>query len=80
MTSLHMRVAVLLVTLSGLASGQATPPSPFIVKPYLQLGDASTTGDPTTLSLMWQTDTGSAKWEVETKAAGSSEWVPMRSF
>jgi hypothetical protein len=73
---------VALPLVAGLAMGQSTASSssPFIVKPYLQIGDAATTADPTTMALLWQSDTTTAKWDVETKAEGSSEWMPMRSF
>ena len=46
---------------------------PFIVKPYLQLGDApaSKTGD---LVLLWQAEDVDADWSVEHRAAADAAW------
>jgi acid phosphatase type 7 len=64
---------------SGIVRPDSTP-SPFLVKPYLQLGDAASTGDPTTMSLLWHTDTMPATWEVDARVVGAPSWMPMRSF
>ncbi len=59
--------------------GDSTTHSPFIVKPYLQLGDAPYTGDLVTMTLMWHADTAKATWEVDVKPAGKPTWTPMRT-
>jgi len=46
--------------------------SPFIAKPYLQIG---TNPSATTLDILWQTNNEEAKWMVETKAFDSKKWM-----
>ncbi|MEO6228650.1 MAG: metallophosphoesterase [Ferruginibacter sp.] len=48
--------------------------SPFIAKPYLQIG---TNPSSTTLDILWQANDEDATWLVETKAAGSKKWMPV---
>jgi predicted phosphodiesterase len=61
------------------AGDPASPNSPFIVEPYLQLGDAPFTGNPVTMTLMWHADSAKANWEVDVKPAGKPAWTPMRT-
>jgi acid phosphatase type 7 len=55
-------------------------PSPFLVKPYLQIGDTPAAADPATMTLMFHTDTMKAAWEVETRPTGGAHWIIMRTF
>jgi hypothetical protein len=73
--------AAALSTFVQTASAQATPPveSPFIVKPYLQLGDSPTLGETETYSLLWHTDSVRAEWRVEVKQA-DSPWREQPTF
>jgi hypothetical protein len=50
--------------------------SPFVVKPYLQIGRNPSS---TSLSLMWQTESDQGKWEVELKLPSSKNWVRSES-
>lgn len=70
-------------TISG-ASARSSPPDstpsgsgPFIVKPYLQFGDAPYNGDPGTLALLWHTDTSAATWTAEVKTTTHPNWTAM---
>ena len=53
----------------------ATPsaPGPFVVKPYLQLGDAP--ARPDGLALLWHADDRDAGWSVETRTASDRPWT-----
>jgi len=52
-----------------------TPAGPFLVKPYLQLGDAPTPtgGD---LCVLWHAEDADADWSVGTRASAGSPWRP----
>src|SRR5579859_282460 len=67
-----------LMLVQAIAAATITPP-PFIVRPYLQLGDAPS-AESETLTLLWHSDTGSSEWEVDLKPAGSTMWKPQRTF
>lgn len=67
-----------LMLLQAVAAAAISPP-PFIVRPYLQLGDAPS-AESVTMALLWHSDTVSADWEVDLKAAGSTVWKPQRTF
>src|SRR5579863_4339072 len=56
------RLALLLFSL-GLQAGP-----PFLVEPYLQLGDARGLQKSETMALLWQTPADSSDWSVEVKA------------
>lgn len=49
--------------------------SPFLVKPYLQLGDAPEPALRERLDLMWQTEDRDAAWSVEVQ--GPRGWIPQ---
>ena len=53
-----------------------TPPaaSPFLEKPYLQLGDSPKLSAQESLVLMWHTDNTPADWMVEVRASNDSTW------
>jgi hypothetical protein len=53
------------------AAGAKTPAGVFVVKPYLQLGQAKTEG---TLQLLWHTDDVDAAWAVEHRTKGEDAW------
>lgn len=54
-----------------------TPPGgdPFLVKPYLQLGNAPTIGATERLTLLWHTADQDANWVVQTKLSNSGPWA-----
>jgi predicted phosphodiesterase len=53
----------------------STPPGPFLVKPYLQLGDAPTATATEVISLLWHTEDTDGVWRVEIKPQGGSAWT-----
>ncbi len=80
MKSLSLRLAVsllaanLLLTLnSGCAYAQEAP-GVFLVKPYLQMGNAP--ASPQSLTILWHTDDIEANWSVETRATAREAWKP----
>src|SRR4051794_31241873 len=48
---------------------------PFLVKPYLQLGDARALASPERIELLWHTGDVDAVWTVETRRAAGRSWV-----
>ncbi len=60
--------ALLAVTLA------AQGPSPFVEKPYLQLGDNPALSARESLVLMWHASDDSAKWSVQLRGAKSTVW------
>lgn len=46
----------------------------FLVKPYLQLGNAPTLSGTDSAALLWQTDDTESKWEVEYKSGSAASW------
>jgi hypothetical protein len=62
------------------AAQEARQASHFIVRPYLQLGDAPTLGETETFSLLWHTDTIRAAWRVEVQHASGAPWVDQPTF
>ena len=52
------------------------PVSPFLVRPYIQIGNAPTIAEKESLVLLWQTeDTDAANWQVEMRIGG--KWTAM---
>lgn len=53
-----------------------TPPgeTTFLVKPYLQLGDAPKLSNPESLVLLWQTTNDPAPWSVEVRGSKDPKW------
>lgn len=49
--------------------------SPFLVEPYLQLGDASRPAARERLDLLWQAEDRNAAWSVEVQ--GTRRWIPQ---
>ena len=49
---------------------EAAKPSPFLVKPYLQIGDAA----PGTLRLLWQTSEADGDWSVAYQPEAGKPW------
>lgn len=50
---------------------------PFLVKPYLQLGDAPREAAAESLQLLWHTDSAEGQWLVEVKADSAKTWSKM---
>ena len=59
-----MKRATVILVLAMAVKGAGT--GPFLVKPYLQLGDGA---KPDALTLMWQTESNAGKWKVDWKSA-----------
>ncbi len=59
------------------AAGQSTPGDPFIVKPYLQLGDLPKLSPSEPVRVLWQSanETG-AKWTVDVRQTDRDTWRP----
>jgi acid phosphatase type 7 len=74
------RTLAALVVASSVAASAAAQGAPFIVKPYLQLGDSPSLGETETYSLMWHTDTVRAEWRVEVRHAPNAAWVEQPTF
>jgi hypothetical protein len=53
----------------------ATPQGTFLVKPYIQLGDAPALTSPERLDVLWHTSDVGAEWRVETRGMGDELWV-----
>jgi len=60
-----------------LLSQTAVTGEPFLVKPYLQLGDAPELAKQESLVLMWHTSGRSVAWSVEVRTAKDSNWRKM---
>jgi predicted phosphodiesterase len=63
----------------GLAAQAAAGASPFIVKPYLQLGDSPFLGETETYALLWHTDTARADWHVDVRTPNGT-WLEQPTF
>ena len=60
------RLGVYLLLVWGVSTAaQATEAGPFLVKPYLQLGDGV---DANALTVLWQADSSAGEWKVEWKS------------
>ena len=55
---------------------QAINSSPFVVKPYLQIGRNPS---PTSLNLLWHTTDDQVKWDVELRMSASQNWIRFDS-
>jgi hypothetical protein len=52
-----------------------SPAHPFLVKPYLQMGDAPAGFDQ--LTLVWHAAENLSDWKVETRSGAGAPWTPM---
>jgi hypothetical protein len=52
----------------------ATPDDAFLVKPYLQLGDAASLGPVERMDVLWHTADADAAWSVEARPATGGAW------
>src|SRR5438105_2335607 len=59
-----------------LAADAPADDGPFIVKPYLQLGDAPGLAAKEQLVVLWHTNDRDADWKVEYRDQGSTTWQP----
>jgi hypothetical protein len=50
--------------------------SPFIVQPYLQLGDVPSGGERVAMDVMWHTDTTAAQWGLEVRPSSGGAGAP----
>jgi hypothetical protein len=75
---MKLRPLLLLALLLGLSASraglQAQSGAVFLVKPYVQLGNAPALAPRESLRLLWQTADGDGIWQVETKPVGSAAW------
>src|SRR4051812_16732076 len=69
----RLRPILALALLAFAGTGESSAADPFLVKPYLQLGDApvSASGD---LVVLWQTDDVDAGWAVESRSRIDGPW------
>jgi 3',5'-cyclic AMP phosphodiesterase CpdA len=80
MTTFRGAVLAALIGLSGILCSAPSPqgvdaaPSPFLVKPYLQLGNYAQPSNPERLVLLWHTGGADADWRVEVKSSAANEW------
>jgi 3',5'-cyclic AMP phosphodiesterase CpdA len=66
-----------LLSVALLLSGTIPSGTPFLEKPYLQLGDSPKLSAPESLVLLWHTDNTPAEWTVEVRASKDSKWRAM---
>jgi hypothetical protein len=68
----------LAAALSGGAASTQSSSSPFIVKPYLQLGNAPKLSPSETMVVMWQAaDEKDATWSVDVRRTQAEGWAPV---
>lgn len=57
---------------------QTAPESPFLEKPYLQLGNSPKLAASETLELLWHTGPTQANWSVEVRTSKDASWRAMQ--
>ena len=57
-------------------SSAQPPPGPFLVKPYLQPGDAPGLVAGGTVQVLWHTEDADAQWAVECRTGADKTWQP----
>jgi hypothetical protein len=62
------------VVAASLCIAADTLPSPFLVKPYLQLGDAATAQSRERLWVLWHTPDQSVSWRAEVREKRAGSW------
>lgn len=77
---LSMRLALFIGFAAHAAAQNPPAASPFLAKPYLQLGDSPFLGVTETYTLMWHTDTARAEWKVDVRQTATSPWVEQPTF
>src|SRR5690349_15153833 len=60
-------------------SQTTTDSSPFLEKPYLQLGDSPRLSTPERLMLLWHTGVSHDEWAVEVRTSKDSAWRAIDS-
>src|SRR3954451_10660423 len=71
------RVAAVCLLTAGLIHAQSA--SPFIEKPYLQLGDNPRLTKPESLALLWHSEDEREDWAVEVRDGEGAAWRKMAS-
>src|SRR5690349_20215704 len=71
--------AVCLLSVALLLSQTSGDASPFLEKPYLQLGDAPKLSASESLMLLWHTDNAPAEWNVDVRTSKDSAWRAVSS-
>jgi hypothetical protein len=74
---LFATLTLLAVSAVAPIAADAQTVSPFLQKPYLQLGDNPSLQKSERLQTLWQTIDEDSDWQVDIQAAGSSEWKRM---
>jgi 3',5'-cyclic AMP phosphodiesterase CpdA len=69
--------AASLLSVALLLSGTIPAGTPFLEKPYLQLGDSPKLAASESLVLLWHTDNTPAEWSVEVRTSKDSKWRAM---
>src|SRR5262245_46792189 len=70
----------LLIVLPGIAAAGQPEQDPFVVKPYVQLGDAPKLSAREQLVIMWHAADRDADWGVEFQEPGGSTWSSASSL
>ena len=76
----RLLLALSLATATPAFAQNAPATSPFVVAPYLQLGDSPSLGATETYTLMWHTDSARAEWRVEVRQTNTARWVEQPTF
>jgi hypothetical protein len=73
-------LALLLLALAACAVEHGPQPAGlFLVKPYIQLGDAPRPASEESLTVLWHTADRDADWTVELRPAGTAAWRAVES-
>ena len=73
------KLAIVVLLLAGLLQlpGSTPPVSPFIVQPYLQLGDLSNLAPVEPVRVVWQApNEGAVNWAVDVRQGDAESWRP----
>jgi hypothetical protein len=70
----YILAAASLTAATLLLSYPPPDPSPFLVKPYLQLGDAPKLSPAESLVVLWHTGNTPAEWKVEVRTSKDKAW------
>lgn len=73
---LLLTTAVGTVAWTRLAAEEAEANGPFLVRPYVQLGDSPRAAPEESLTVMWHATPNLGAWSVEFRSAGSTAWTP----
>jgi hypothetical protein len=70
----YMSLAMASLLTSAMLLGETLPDSPFLEKPYLQIGNAPNLSASESMVLMWHTGNTTSDWKVEVRTAKDFGW------